>query len=262
MPGFEGIVNNLLHTSHGENMAFAILVEAGGEQQVAWEAFAYDYYYNIAGYPNTTAVSSDDARGIWAWNTTVQNGTQPKEKEPQRPRYHDTGTPNYPTRYPNMLVPTFQVNEGADPGLLYNLHAAEHLGRAIEEVIDCVNNTSTAAASSTPASTTMSSPPPSSPHHNERRLATTTTEWQLTDEVCGRILGMVDMDKFSSRGPTSIIFQPVRPAQDPTVVSVEAPCDAHQVCTCCAFLTPDFSPLLLLLTSTIGQGNCCRCHCV
>lgn len=125
--GFERIVNNILKSSSGSDMAYIPLVTP--EELPEWEDFAYYYYYNKRSppHPNGTATSSF-GRGVWGLDpnwSSVDN------------RYHaqDGSTPwGSPIK---ILTPIFQVNEGINPALMLNIRTDPVRGKPIDDLIEC-----------------------------------------------------------------------------------------------------------------------------
>lgn len=123
--GFERIVNNLLDSTSGKDMGFTPFVKT--EDLSAWEDFAYDYYYNIRSFPNTTAQSSF-GRGVWGLDYRLNTTDK---------RFHASaggsgwGSPN------DFIAPIFHVAEGVSQNLLFNLHEEPSIGRQIDGIIEC-----------------------------------------------------------------------------------------------------------------------------
>jgi hypothetical protein len=180
---FERIVKNIVRTSAGDDMGFVPLVAL--EQQAAFEEFAYDYFETIRNFPNDTTVSSF-GKGIWFAN--------PASDAPDKRFHVTTGDTDYGS--PNaILTPVFHVDEGADPILLMNLHSEPGQGRAIDDMLECSSNLKKATTAST-----------------------LVEEEEDEDYRCGVVTSKVQYVKYQNFGPTSMIFQPIYPANNRTTV--------------------------------------------
>jgi hypothetical protein len=190
IPVFERLAYDLKKTTSSKDYCFAPIVRP--PELPSWEAFAYDYYYNRRKpqpFPNTTAVSSF-GRGVWSFD--------PTSSAPDK-HSRDDGTLLWESSY-EILAPVFQVDEGVDDILLYNLHSTEFRGGLIDKMLDCVAEKVTRGV-----------------HLEEKDFP-----YSMEDEAdrsCAVILRMEQAPKYPTRGPASLIFQPIRPANDRTKVS-------------------------------------------
>jgi hypothetical protein len=149
-------------------------------QQSAWEDYAYDYFTNLRNFPNGTAESSF-GRGIWFLN--------PNSDAPDHRFHVTTGDTVYGSPR-EILAPIFHVDEGANDILLFNAHSAPDIGRPMDDMLDCSETLEFTGAGAS------------------------------SDEYrCGVITGKIKYQKYQNFGPTSMIFQPIYPANNRTTVS-------------------------------------------
>eukprot|EP00529_Nitzschia_sp_RCC80_P026496 CAMPEP_0113472084 /NCGR_PEP_ID=MMETSP0014_2-20120614/17326_1 /TAXON_ID=2857 /ORGANISM="Nitzschia sp." /LENGTH=344 /DNA_ID=CAMNT_0000364769 /DNA_START=69 /DNA_END=1100 /DNA_ORIENTATION=- /assembly_acc=CAM_ASM_000159 len=73
MEGYEEIATSLRVITEG-SLSFCPIVVPGGEEQQSFEEFAYDLFYNVMDYPNTTGVSAF-GRGVFSYGSG-ENGDQ------------------------------------------------------------------------------------------------------------------------------------------------------------------------------------------
>ena len=125
VPGYEKLAGNLVNTTNSKGMSLIVFVKPS--QVKSWEDHAYNFYYNVAQYPQGTATSSF-GKGIWAMNATT-----PTEDH----RYHDNGD-NFGGGKHAILAPVFQTDQGGQPMLLYNIYSSPPARKAVDEIIDCV----------------------------------------------------------------------------------------------------------------------------
>jgi hypothetical protein len=179
IPGFETIATNVIATSSGRDMGLAPLVKP--EQLPDFESFIYDFYENTRNppFPNGTATSSF-GKGVWGVDPSL--GTTDN-------RYHVTdGTTSNGYASPhNVVTPIIHHPAGAHPVLMLNSHFEETRGVAIDNIIDC---STLRAESDDPDSF-----------------------------ICGVMTDMITVWESGTSGPGALIYQPIYPTNNNTVVS-------------------------------------------
>mgnify|MGYP005847368151 CR=1 FL=1 len=116
--GYEEIGTKLIQTvSEGEVLALAPFVEP--EQLQEWENFAYDYFDNVAKFPNGTGINPEWGKGVWKTDRTRETDGFANGSKYQ------------------VIFPTFQSQIGPDPVLMFNLRSGEDRRAAIDPIIDC-----------------------------------------------------------------------------------------------------------------------------
>ncbi|KAL7546279.1 hypothetical protein ACHAWF_009622 [Thalassiosira exigua] len=166
-------------------MGFAPIVKVSNQQ--TFEDFAYDYFASRPDFPNTTGINSPDWRGIWR----IQEGK----------RVHDSDDKTL-TR--GFLTPIFQccIDNPGDRVLLFNLHSEPERRRTIDNMIGC---TERIRAEESEAESVFS---PGDGNNATR-----------PGYSCGTITEFVRIVRFKTRGPASIMMQPVYPAERPWEMS-------------------------------------------
>lgn len=145
IPAFETFARDLVHTSDLVEVALLPLVIPVDAEQTAFEEFAYDYFnqQRYPPFPNGTAVQSF-GRGIWRQsisNTSLLSSSEALTTGQDKAVHDTSGDTSWDSPY-KVLFPMLQSSAGDDPGgkrlLLYNMHADETVGKAIDEVLECV----------------------------------------------------------------------------------------------------------------------------
>lgn len=175
--GYEQMSTNIIETSDGRAMGFCPLVKPGEEQR-AFEEFAYGYYDER--FPGQGMGISSFGRGVY--------GTDPSLNTSDN-RYHDTdgstsyGSPN------NITAPMLQINFfGPHPALMLNLHWEQTRGEFIDAMMACAAD----------------------------RAVKNDTSIEclfITDTLL-----LVTRGEDANPGPGGLIMQPIYPANDPTVL--------------------------------------------
>jgi hypothetical protein len=124
--GFEEISTSLRLVTEGQEIAFCPVVQPGGEEQAAFEEFAYNFYENIRNFDNDPGVYSF-GKGIFSFG----NSSAPDN------RYHDKTGDTYYGSPNKILVPAFQLDQGYHPSLLLNVHFEQTRGNPIDEIMKC-----------------------------------------------------------------------------------------------------------------------------
>jgi len=212
--GYERIVNLLAQTGSHTNMGFAPIVKV--TEQPSFESFAYSYFASRPDYyPNTTGVKSPDWRGIWR----IQNRT----------RIHDADAS---TQQRGILTPIIQccIDNPGDKILLFNLHSEPQRRKTIDGIIECakrirqaneavlLQQKSTKKFFDTSTSVLDGIAPNSTAavtRTNENTLLTSSSSHPPPDYSCGSMTEIVKIVRFKTRGPASIMFQPIFPAESP-----------------------------------------------
>ena len=216
-------------------MGFAPIVRAS--EQAAFEEFAYDYFGSRPDYfPPGTGINPF-GKGIWRMG---QNKT----------RMHDS---DVATQERGFVTPIIQccIDNPGDKILLFNLHSEPSRRRTINGIVGCAEKISaaTAAAASvtknelqeasdqiqhTAAEHISEAPGFTTAKHEavETREEVPTSK-EVTaaenqplidhgrsypDYSCGSMTDFVNIVRFRTRGPASIMFQPVYPADSPWMV--------------------------------------------
>ncbi|KAL7537802.1 hypothetical protein ACHAXR_008092 [Thalassiosira sp. AJA248-18] len=213
------------------NMGFAPIVKVS--EQPAFESFAYTYFASRPDFPPTTGINSPDWRGIWRF----QNGT----------RIHDADTS---TAERGLLTPIFQccIDNPGDKVLLFNLHSEVNRRETIDGIIECTNDIrekererlSGGVSATTQSFATARGGQEDQEGDDDPQEETSQREEEgggdavdhdhldhyhptdiakssspHPDYSCGSMTDFVKIVRFKTRGPASIMFQPVYPAQDP-----------------------------------------------
>lgn len=130
MAGFEEIATSLKIVTEG-SISFCPIVEPGGEEQQAFEDFAYNLFYNVQGYPQDTGVS-DFGRGVFSFgNNEFGNATWPDH------RFHITSGWTYHGSPREILVPFIQSDFGPHPSLMLNVNFEHNRAAVIDDIMTC-----------------------------------------------------------------------------------------------------------------------------
>ena len=116
--------------SSGCNIGFGPLVTP--IQASDYEAFAADFYQNSRipePFPNGTGVNVDDRVGVWAMDSET--------KTP----FHDVSGATAWNSSRRILVPMIQQVSGPSKKLMFNLHSSPLLGKNIEDMMTCAEET-------------------------------------------------------------------------------------------------------------------------
>lgn len=130
MEGYEQIASSLGIVTEG-SLSFCPLVAPGGDEQAAFEEFAYDLFHNVQGYPNTTGVS-DFGRGVFSYGAG-EHGNETWDDN----RFHITSGWTYHYSPREVLVPFVQSDAGAHSALMLNVHFEHNRAAAIANVMAC-----------------------------------------------------------------------------------------------------------------------------
>mmetsp|Transcript_21144 Transcript_21144/g.38798 ORF Transcript_21144/g.38798 Transcript_21144/m.38798 type:complete len:571 (+) Transcript_21144:3-1715(+) len=188
--GFDRIVDMLAKTGSHTNMGFAPIVKLSEQQ--AFEDFAYDYFASRQDFPNTTGINSPDWRGVWR----IQNGT----------RIHDADVSKEERQ---LLTPIIQccIDNPGDRVLLFNLHSEPRRRKTIDGIIDCTKKVRASVLQVKMVSNVFTD--------DATTKATAEDSHTYPDYSCGSMTDFVKIVRFQTRGPASIMFQPVYPAEAP-----------------------------------------------
>ena len=130
IPAFETIAAQLMKQYNTGEMSFLPKVEPGGEEQKAFEDFAYNFYYNVRRppFPNGTAVW-DDVRGI----TGAEDGVYYHDTTGlPKPGFWKSGDPKQPLSFPLL-----QHDQGPFFLLLRNYYLHEPKGVLLRAMTEC-----------------------------------------------------------------------------------------------------------------------------
>lgn len=180
VPGYDRIVRQLAATGSHTNMGFAPIVPV--QDQDAWEDFAYQYFDSRGDFPNTTGVNRF-GKGIWRMERSLNsNGTTT--------RIHDN---DEQTLQRKILTPIFQccIDNPGDKILMFNLHSDPKRRKPIDAIRNCTNNILMSL------------------NNNKSKVE------DYPDYSCGSMTDFVNIFRFKHRGPASIFFHPIWPAEDP-----------------------------------------------
>mmetsp|Transcript_3591 Transcript_3591/g.8616 ORF Transcript_3591/g.8616 Transcript_3591/m.8616 type:complete len:1054 (-) Transcript_3591:195-3356(-) len=130
MEGYEEIATSLRVITEG-SLSFCPIVVPGGEEQQSFEEFAYDLFYNVMDYPNTTGVSAF-GRGVFSYGSG-ENGDQ----EWPDGRFHIQSGWTYHRISDEIIVPFLQSDYGSHSALMLNVHFEHNRAAAIDETIRC-----------------------------------------------------------------------------------------------------------------------------
>jgi hypothetical protein len=150
------------------------------EQLADFEDFIYDFYENKRDPPFPNGTATSSfGKGVWGLNPSLNTSDQ---------RYHETdGTTHYESPH-KLFAPVIHHPAGAHPILLFNAHFQKTRGEALDSIIDC---SVMRAESDDPDSF-----------------------------ICGVMTDMLILVESGSKpGPGALIFQPIYPANNKTVVS-------------------------------------------
>mmetsp|Transcript_4098 Transcript_4098/g.9534 ORF Transcript_4098/g.9534 Transcript_4098/m.9534 type:complete len:897 (+) Transcript_4098:306-2996(+) len=181
LPGFEAVGKSLMTTAASSRTHFGICNLVNADQLAEFE----DYFYSTAvgtinpHHPNTTGMRDFDGDGVLDYGIHGFNATFQVYRETD-------GKSHWKSHYDIMCPYTMHT---AGPDILgFNIHSFERLGRAMDEVISCVNDRSEA------------------------------TELNLND--CAIMTDMFETfgRDGGSLGPNAFIMQPVYPANDPNTL--------------------------------------------
>jgi len=151
------------------------------EQLADFENFIYDFYENKRNPPFPNGTAiSSFGKGVWGVDPSL--GTTDN-------RYHETdGTTDYGSPH-KIFAPVIHHPAGNHPILLINSHFQKTRGEALDTIIDC---SPMRAESDNPDSCT-----------------------------CGLMTDMLDLVEAGNKpGPGALIFQPIYPTNNNTVVSL------------------------------------------
>jgi len=157
------------------------------DQLVAFEDFAYDYFYNTREpkvFPNTTA-TSPFGRGIWGMQPNLTTGEKERYSERER---HLNGTFSSWNSSHQILAPILAHNEGPFPALMLNLHFEPTRGMVIDAMMDCAQARTAEAFA------------------NEKEVFDEGYD-NVTDTACGVITDMLELtSQEEGTGPGALIM--------------------------------------------------------
>ena len=164
-------------------MGFAPIVNR--EDQQEFEDFAYEYFDSRPDFPPSAGINSF-GKGIWRF----------EKQGDDMVRVHDNDTS---TDERQFLTPIFQccIDNPGDPILLYNLHSEARRRKTIDGIIECTKNIQEELVEG-----------------DSNVNATSYPEYS-----CGSMTEFVPIFRFRTRGPASIMFQPVYPTDNPWDIS-------------------------------------------
>jgi hypothetical protein len=182
IPGFETISNNLIATSSVRDPGrdMGLAPLVTPEQLADFEEFIYDFYENKRDPPFPNGTAiSSFGKGVWGINSSLDTSDQ---------RYHETDGTTYYESPHKIFAPVIHHPAGAHPILLFNAHFQKARGEALDSIIDC---SAMRAESDDPDSF-----------------------------ICGVMTDMLILVASGRKpGPGALIFQPIYPANNKTVVS-------------------------------------------
>ena len=121
----------MIDVSSGCNIAYGpILTQV---QVPGFEAFAADFYQNSRipeSFPDGTGAKVGDSVGVWAMDG--ETGTPFHDVSGATPAWNSTR---------RILVPMFHHATGPSKKLMFNLHSSPLLGKAIEDMMTCAEET-------------------------------------------------------------------------------------------------------------------------
>lgn len=198
--GYQEIASSLKIVTQG-SLSFCPIVQSGGDEQAAFEDFAYDMYETTLGYPNGTGMSAF-GRGIFSYGT----GPDDNQTWPDG-RFQSVDGWTYHRQDPDdILVPFLQSDFGPHDSLMLNVFFEHNRAKAILDVVKC------AAERATTVAVAPSSSPPEEYYGMMMECGT------LTDLMWSETAAMgVDP------GPAGLMFSPIFPRNDNTTVSVFCP---------------------------------------
>ena len=215
-------------------MGFAPIVPVSKQQ--SFEDFAYDYFESQPSFPPTTGINPF-GKGIWR----IQNGT----------RIHDNDAS---TRERGILTPIIQccIDNPGDRILLYNLHSEQKRRETIDGIRVCMDDirrkvlAESEEVGATDDGGQDVQDDQDGEHHQEvhqdgssasgngqvtkqevhsiaqdpaliqsSTTSTSTSSLSFPDYSCGSMTEFVRIVRFKTRGPASIMFQPIYPANNP-----------------------------------------------
>jgi hypothetical protein len=150
------------------------------EQLADFEDFIYDFYENKRDPPFPNGTATSSfGKGVWGIDQSLDTSDQ---------RYHETDGTTYYESPHKIFAPVIHHPAGAHPILLFNAHFQKTRGEALDSIIDC---SVMRAESDDPDSF-----------------------------ICGVVTDMLPLVEAGNKpGPGALIFQPIYPAGNKTVVS-------------------------------------------
>jgi len=190
--GFEELATKLLDTVAATEetsiLTFGPMVQAGNEQQSEWEDFAYNYFDNIAQFPNGTGVNADFGKGIW----TVEfvDGVGVRKHETTGAAVEGLSSP--------VLFPAFQLRVGPSPALLFSLRYGAARAKAIDSTVECSSKWTTNSVYSS---------------DNGSLTSDTANRASAPDDhhICGSLTDMLTIVGLETRGPAAVMYEPIFP---------------------------------------------------
>lgn len=178
MPGYSEAARLLANISSSVTIGTQVILRP--DQVSDFEDFAAQTYRN-RGYSESAGMSEF---GFGMFRNDPQNSNTSDG------RIHDVYRNDaLPTKH-NVSVPIFQCSDKNSKILLFNAYSEKFRRNAIDSMLDCASS-----SSSSQQNLSRSAEPPSS---------------------CGRITDFVEL--VSRPGPAAVIFQPICPKNDPTII--------------------------------------------
>lgn len=176
-------------------MGFAPIVTVA--EQPSFEEYAYEYFDSRPDYPNNTAINSPDWRGIWR----IKNKTRVHDAPPVPGGQELEGGRT-------ILTPILQccIDNPGDRVLLFNLHSEPERRRTINNMMECTERIRREVEA-------VQDEGEDGPQR--RSLRGSVDPKSYPDYSCGTTTDFVKIVRFETRGPASIMFQPVYPANSP-----------------------------------------------
>ena len=193
---YETIAHNIIDVSKGCNIAYGPILTP--DQVPDFEAYAEDYYQNSRPepFPNGTGIKVEDRVAVWAM-----------DGETGMPFHDDSGATAWESKHP-IIVPLYQHPTGPSPKLMFNLHASPLMGKTIEDMMECAEETkeSIRLHELQYANETEDVPPVPS-----------LKDCTMVTELAHNKTSFVQKEPM---GPGASMMQPIFPANDKTNVSI------------------------------------------
>ena len=164
--------------------------------------------YDESNFSNTTGYS-DFGFGIWKKQET-EDGQVVTEESEERLLYDDgrvpdqTGITNtYESLYPTLLTPIVKVAHKSSTNMLYNMHSDEFRGSAIDSVLQCTEEVVPTRTRTTPTMTMTST---ADVDVDELDIMNIFPKCHVVTDMIKALLHI--------RGPASVIYTPIYPAND------------------------------------------------
>ena len=197
---YETVAKNIIDVSKGCFIAYGPLLTP--EQVPAFEAFAQDYYQvsrKPEPWPNGTGVMVEDRVAVWSMD--MEAGVA----------VHDASGATAWNSTREIIAPMYQHVVGPSSKLMFNMHASPLLGKTIEDMMTCAEETKELIlehrqkyANFVPDND--EEPPPKEPSLKDCTMVT-----ELAHNKTSFVQG-------EAMGPGANMMQPIFPAYDKTEV--------------------------------------------